>query len=242
MKEKNNNGTNAFYAIIGVATLVVAIIGATFAYFSATANSEDGDIQGKTNDEISTSLTLNVEKVKFQQEDVGDLVPTDLTPDEAGIGKAVAAKCIGSGYTGCHLYKITASSTQSIEKASIRIASLSVTAVDKESWKYVVYKSDNGEPETVTSIVNSGGSSFKDFDTTYGSLDPAGFDIHSNGSLDAGSPVYYYLLIYLANKDATQNPTDEMNSNPDNGTGSYTGTVTMDALGGKVAATFAARG
>mgnify|MGYP003312611361 CR=1 FL=1 len=33
---ENNNGRGIFYGVIGVATLVVAIIGATFAYFSAT--------------------------------------------------------------------------------------------------------------------------------------------------------------------------------------------------------------
>ena len=34
---ENNNGRGIFYGVIGVATLVVAIIGATFAYFSASA-------------------------------------------------------------------------------------------------------------------------------------------------------------------------------------------------------------
>ena len=33
--EENRKGTGVFYAVVGVATLVVAIIGATFAYFSA---------------------------------------------------------------------------------------------------------------------------------------------------------------------------------------------------------------
>lgn len=37
MMEENKKGANTLYAVIGIATLVVAIIGATFAYFSATA-------------------------------------------------------------------------------------------------------------------------------------------------------------------------------------------------------------
>ncbi len=37
--ENKKNGQGIFYAVIGVATLLVAIVGATFAYFSATANS-----------------------------------------------------------------------------------------------------------------------------------------------------------------------------------------------------------
>ena len=35
----NKNGQGIFYGVIGVATLVVAIVGATFSFFSATANS-----------------------------------------------------------------------------------------------------------------------------------------------------------------------------------------------------------
>ena len=36
---ENNNGKGLFYGVIGVATLIVAIIGATFAYFTATTTS-----------------------------------------------------------------------------------------------------------------------------------------------------------------------------------------------------------
>ena len=38
MENRNENGRGIFYGVIGVATLVVAMIGATFAYFSASAN------------------------------------------------------------------------------------------------------------------------------------------------------------------------------------------------------------
>ena len=38
---ENNNGRGIFYGVIGVATLVVAIIGATFAYFSANISSDN---------------------------------------------------------------------------------------------------------------------------------------------------------------------------------------------------------
>ena len=41
MDENNRKGPGIFYAVVGVATLVVAIIGATFAYFSATATNND---------------------------------------------------------------------------------------------------------------------------------------------------------------------------------------------------------
>ena len=40
----NNNGQGIFYGVIGVATLIVTIIGATFAFFSASANSDPNAI------------------------------------------------------------------------------------------------------------------------------------------------------------------------------------------------------
>ena len=40
MNENNNGGKGLFYGVIGVATLIVAIIGATFAWFTATAGEE----------------------------------------------------------------------------------------------------------------------------------------------------------------------------------------------------------
>lgn len=46
MMEENKKGANTLYAVIGVATLVVAIIGATFAYFSASKT--NSDITGTT--------------------------------------------------------------------------------------------------------------------------------------------------------------------------------------------------
>ena len=53
--ENNDNGRGIFYGVIGVATLVVAIIGATFAYFSATAVSNNAVNVGTTT--VSLSFT-----------------------------------------------------------------------------------------------------------------------------------------------------------------------------------------
>ena len=43
--ENNNKGNGIFLGVIGVATLVVAIIGATFAFFSANAASANNAIE-----------------------------------------------------------------------------------------------------------------------------------------------------------------------------------------------------
>ena len=46
--QKPENKRNTFNIIIGVSTLLIAILGATFAYFSATATSKDNDVNVKS--------------------------------------------------------------------------------------------------------------------------------------------------------------------------------------------------
>ena len=79
--ENHNNGRGIFYGVIGVATLVVAIIGATFAYFSASAQSGAGDIAGQTLGGSGGVLGLEVRRVTFSGATATstDLVPTNIS-------------------------------------------------------------------------------------------------------------------------------------------------------------------
>ncbi len=52
----------------------------------------------------------------------------------------------------------------------------------------------------------------------------------------------YYLLIYLEHVNKSQNGQTDSNGTGTSETGTYTGTVTMNAAGGQVKATFTARG
>ena len=52
MNNEKNNGSGIFYGVIGVATLIVALIGATFAYFTATQDN-------------NTAITGNAASVNF---------------------------------------------------------------------------------------------------------------------------------------------------------------------------------
>ena len=44
---KDNKGTTVLLTVIGIATLLVAVVGATFAYFSATVKETYTDEDGK---------------------------------------------------------------------------------------------------------------------------------------------------------------------------------------------------
>ena len=253
MEEKKGQGT--LYLVIGLATLVVAIIGATFAYFSAQASSTT-EIQGGTNN-VGASLTLTVDRVLFGADEdanaeYNNLVPARLTLSTEGIAKVVNDKCVADGYTGCHLYKITAKSDQDLQAADLLLQSFKTESVtDKTAWKFVVFTADETAGDTTTYTVKNlitGTETAQDFATSDAIKDantsPYGYNIHKNEQgTSAGmtkDTVYtYYLLVYLADNDKVQNPGDEDTVNQDySATGTYSGSVVLNAAGGKVVANF----
>ena len=222
-EENNRKGPGIFYAVVGVATLVVAIIGATFAYFSAQATATGDTITGGTNNDLASALSVTVTRVNktVTKANSIDLVPANIDGTTETVNNAVKANCEANGYTGCHLYKIEAQSTQTVANASILLSSLTVDSTAKTNWAYAIY---TGTETSATNVVKTGG-----LDVT------TPVDMHENASLTANTPVTYYLIVYLKNVDSAQNAGDTADE-----TGTYTGTVTMNAAGGKVSATFAA--
>jgi len=73
---ENNNGRGIFYGVIGVATLVVAIIGATFAYFSASVTQQNAI----TN---VASTTVDLDFIPSETQNLRtDLIPVDTWDDK----------------------------------------------------------------------------------------------------------------------------------------------------------------
>ena len=111
MKEQKNNGRGIFYGVIGVATLVVAIIGATFAYFTATAT----NATNITGNMATVSFGLQVSKVTTADEKLGGMIPMSNSMVEAAVkgnGKKDTADtqqiCVDdNGNAVCQIYKIS---------------------------------------------------------------------------------------------------------------------------------------
>lgn len=224
MEENNRKGPGVFYAVVGVATLVVAIIGATFAYFSAQADTGNEAIKGGT---LDIKQSFSVEAVRVYKDDTvasDNLVPSDAGASIDNIKRAITAKCVKNGYTGCHIYKITAKSGQTLQNASLNLTLTQTGATDVAAWKYVTF---TGEGDAAALVEGKSGS----FNVT--AADPV--DLHSGATVTKDVDVVYYLMIYLENKDAPQNETGENLA-----TGTYVGKVTFQAAGGTVSATFAA--
>ena len=121
---ENNGGKGLFYGVIGVATLIVAIIGATFAWFTATAAGNQ-------------TTTVTSGNLVIEYTDSTDLVATNLKPATEAQVKAAYAnnKCahtddaagIRNNESVCSVYQFTVKNTGSLY--AVLTASLSEFAI-----------------------------------------------------------------------------------------------------------------
>ena len=247
--EENRKGTGVFYAVVGVATLVVAIIGATFAYFSASATATT-PVTGDTLD-IAGTFAVNVTKLEKTggQASSDNLVPAKfgstndaLTKENAAaaVTSALKSKCEqaneNGGYTGCHIWKVTAKTGQDLATASL---TLNITAPKGDNWSYVVFK--NTTDLTALDGTNTGTVSLSASPDAVGKFTTSGtsVDMHNGAAMSkaegAGVSETYYIMVYLQNTTKSQNTTTDGGVDE---TGTYNGTVTFSAASGEVTASF----
>lgn len=215
--EENRKGPGVFYAVIGVATLVVAIIGATFAYFTAT-DSDDTTVAGEA---ATASLSLTVTKVSTDA--TGGLIPIAeslLNNGLAGDSASGDKMCLDKdSNTVCQVYKITVENTGT---TPARLdGTLTLTAAGYSNLKWANINKDAGltadaEPDDVGTNLNASRVT----------------SITANELYTAGQTKYYYIMVYINETNTSQNKTD---------TGSFTGNVTFSSAGGTgTTATFTA--
>ena len=133
-KKYNNNISNIFYGVIGVATLMVAIIGATFAYFTATAS--NNVIKGNMS---TITFDLSVAKVTDSDDKNGGMIPMSNNMMEQALKSSKGVCVDDNGNAVCQVYKITVNNTS---KSSIFLDG------------YVTLSGGSGVPEDVTAAFN----------------------------------------------------------------------------------------
>ena len=228
------NKKKSLLPLIIVLTLVLALsVGGVYAYFSARATNSGSQITGQTLDINGSTLTIAATRLDLEPDPApvsDNLVPAyyGVEPEEmttTAVNRALSKACVVGGYTGCHVWKIEATTTQNIPNASI-LLHLNVNEVyDQDEWSYVVY---TGTDSSSTTILNSGSitTDFHNNET---------IDIHNNGTLTT-SGATYYVMVYLNNENSAQN--DGVTSNTTDARGAYNGTVTLEAMGGEVYVSF----
>ena len=116
MKENNkNNGRGIFYGVIGVATLVVAIIGATFAYFTASATA----VNNITGNMATISMDLSITKLVDPGETSGmipmsnNMIETAVSGKQGETAKSNKTCVDDNGNAVCQIYKVTITNNSS---------------------------------------------------------------------------------------------------------------------------------
>ena len=130
MEENYEKRKSKLPILIGILSLVLVLsVGGVYAYFSARATNSGDEITGRTLDINGSTLTIAATRVDLDPdpEPVSDnlvpakfgVEPTEMTTTQ--VNKALTKSCVVGGYTGCHVWKITASTTQNIPSANIKL-------------------------------------------------------------------------------------------------------------------------
>ena len=206
MEELDRNerkGQGTFYIIIAMLTLIVAIVGATFAYFSLSATDPD-TVQGNA---AKVGLSMEVRKVSLDAS--GDLVPLDETLLDKAIAGDVATDnkmCVDkNGNTVCQVYEIKV--TNEGTAATSVNGTLTLTAETITNLKWQIMTDQN------TPVMDSG--QFKTVaDTT----------VANNDVIEAAPGTKsYYIMIWIDETENDQNDSD---------VGAFTGVVDFSSADG----------
>lgn len=149
----NNKSRGIFLGVLSVATLIVSIIGATFAYFVASASGNTGNVQaGAAN--VAGTLTLS-ETVDYRQ----NMIPVTETIMKTSYKRTGTEKGTGTGrcegysaaggntvYNLCSIYQFTVSNTASI--AQTIYASLTANSNTFTNLKYCIFEGEAGASDT----------------------------------------------------------------------------------------------
>ena len=156
-EQQSNNKTNIFNLVIGIATLLIALLGATFAYFSATARSEENDVTVKSayvsisytrGTEIKASnlipATQNVVTKKYQKEVAAydpEVDGEEIITDYDTYVNDIARKCVDAkGKEVCYVYEFSIESDGAVGEETDILAYLKINVNEFESLSYVLYE------------------------------------------------------------------------------------------------------
>lgn len=149
----SNKSRGIFLGVLSVATLIVSIIGATFAYFVASANGNENAVQaGAAN--VAGTLTLT-ETVDYRQ----NMIPVTETLMKTSYKRTEAATGTGTGrcegysaaggntvYNLCSIYQFTVSNSATI--AQTIYASLTANTNTFANLKYCIFEGEAGTSDT----------------------------------------------------------------------------------------------
>ena len=224
--EENRKGPGVFYAVVGVATLVVAIIGATFAYFSASA-SDNKVITGNTAEAGGVELTITpvtttgtnmlplnlMDNTKATDPATG---VADQFADALGATKGTSCKD-SNGNNVCQVYSITVKNKSTTSTVQVRGTLNLASEATNMKWQLLETGTSTARADFAT-VVDKGVTG----DVTVGGNTGATGKAAASQNLAAEASATYYVLVWLEETGAAQETADASKS--------FTGTVTFNAV------------
>lgn len=207
----DNNNKGIFYVAVGISAILVAIIGATFAFFTASA-SNDNTITGTA---ATAGLALEVTGVSSQN---GSMVPQLTSTLSTAIDNTNS--CIdANGNLVCKTYTIsirnTGTSTVNLY-GQISFAYTGDSTFANLKWALITY----GVGDAATTIGTVASTSTA---STQGNL-------VNGATIAANTTNTYYIVVWIEEKNRDQSTEDK---------GSFTGTIAFtSADGGGITSTF----
>ena len=217
---ENNNGRGIFYGVMGVATLVVAIVGATFAYFAASVNGANGAVAAN-----SASVKGTLEITQDDQYVAPDLIPASpetvvasFAQGKDGVGNK--KKCRGASaankngdYGMCSYYTFTIKNTSDVATQVYLSLKSDTNTFEGSDFKYCVY-----DGTTTTGVAQACKS-------VPAATKSEQFTGESGINLEAKSgSKQYTIVLYYENQDSNQTDAGAAKT--------YTGTVSASTSDG----------
>ena len=194
-------GRDIFLGVIGVLTLIVAIVGATFAYFSTQVNSA-ADSVNITSYQFATSLVLNP---VYPTKDHKALIPLDskvTNGDVTYLDKALSEGCVDAkGYQVCAVYEAVLTNTAD---DVVLTPSFDVTTNEfvneTNSNVYALLAAANGSEETPTAFTYNR----ENATNVIAAKNALTYNGQSTITVTSGQTAKYYLILWLENLEESQ--------------------------------------
>lgn len=157
LTEKERDTSNTFNIIIGVSTLLIAILGATFAYFSATATSAENDVNVKSayvsisydggteikaSNLIPATQTVALTKFKKTVEPIGtENDETLIFLDQDEYTNDLERRCIDArGREVCYVYQFTIMSEGMVDATTAITGAIKINNNQFDNLSYMLYE------------------------------------------------------------------------------------------------------
>ena len=207
MEEKNKKlDSKVFVLIVAIATLVISITGATYAFFALSV-SNNNTITGNT---ATTSLTLSVVEQELKTPNTGVMVPQ--LSSAIGTAMNTTNKCVDTnGNIVCKVYKITVTNGSTAAATINGTIKFTSFATSNLRWRRAA-SATTLSADTTGSYAASAVSVTIDAETDLisgGACVPsAGTATCTDVTIAAGGHEDYYIVVWLFETGSEQQATD----------------------------------